>query len=420
MEHLTCQGCGISRTVTRTPAGRPRTPRGWKVLPTGMCCAACLRARYRILAVTVPIAGPIDRTWAELGTALRETWAETTRAANWIATELYARDVRREPSDTTLRPMPRVYLYPEVRALFPAISPINLTALIQQVEQTYRRRRYELLWQRRISLPTYRYPVPAPIHAQAWRLERMEGGAWIVHVRIREVWWALRLRGSAHFARQRAQLEAILSGQALAQAGAIYAVATVGNDEHGDARHAERGRRVMLKLVAWFPRAAQPRGTKTATVSTTESNLLVVSVPGRGVVHQERADHLRRRIASYEVRLARIAADLRVVRRWRASERLGLVGRLQRLGSDQRRTVRTLVQEAAAHVAHVCVRAGVSGVVYEDEARAWCDPFPWQALRVAVQHACEGQGLSWTYASGATGATDEGSARDVASEEVSA
>lgn len=393
---MICSGCHTDR-----PSTSHRPPRGWKVLSVGTLCPGCLAYRYQIRAITIPIAGPQDATWPELGAALREAWVETTRCANWIATELYARDVRREPDDPKLRSMPRVYLYPEARALFPMVSPINLTAILQQIEQTYRKRRYELLWQRSISLPTYRYPMPTPIHSQAWRLEETAGGQMLAHVRLGDRWWILRLRGGPEFMRQRAALRQLIQGTALPAAGALYAIRAT----RGDHRHAERQQRVMLKLVAWLSRVPRRSGL-TATVQTAASDLLLVRVPDQGIVATIRADHVRRAIASHEVRRGRLQADLAITRRWIPSERAALQTRLTTSTDRQHRALRTWLQQIAAQVARTAIGHGCGTVVYEDEVQDFCQPFPWQALRLALQHACEGRGLRWQYASGQCGAEE--------------
>ena len=82
-------------------------------------------------SLVLPIAGPVDATWPELRVALREAWGETTRAANWMLTELYARDIRRGAQDKKLGKMPKVYLYPEARKLFPLLASQTLSSLDQ-------------------------------------------------------------------------------------------------------------------------------------------------------------------------------------------------------------------------------------------------------------------------------------------------
>lgn len=384
-----CQHAQVVKTTTRPP-------RGWKRIAEALWCGDCLAATYTIRAVTVPIASPLDGTWAEFGAALKAAWVETTRAANWLVTELYARDVRREPTDAKLRPMPRIYLYPEARALFPGISPIHLTALIQQVEQTYRKRRYELLWRRAISLPTYRYPVPTPLHNQAWRLETTAGGAMVAHVRLGDRWWALRLRGGPHFYAQRTRLLQLEAGTALPAAGAFYAITAT----EGDHRHAERGQRVMLKLVGRFPRVAPTTATACCEVTTVASDLLVARIAGRGVIAAVHGDQIRRAICGYTVRRERLTADLAVVRRMPQREREGMRARLQRMGERQHRALRTWCQQSASQIVRAVHLAQAGTIVYADEERGFCDPFPWQQLRLAVQQATEGAGMTWVYASG--------------------
>jgi hypothetical protein len=69
-----------------------------------------------IRTIAMPIVEPIGATWPEFRSALTEAWGHVTRAANWMMTALYARDVRRQ-SEGKIPPMPRVYLYPEARCL---------------------------------------------------------------------------------------------------------------------------------------------------------------------------------------------------------------------------------------------------------------------------------------------------------------
>src|ERR1700741_4230594 len=112
---LTCGACGLTRDRPVTRTGSRRIPAGWKRLQEQFWCPACLRERFVLRAIALPVSGPVDATWAELREALHTAFAETTRCANWLVTELYARDARREPGDARLRAMPRVYLYPDAR-----------------------------------------------------------------------------------------------------------------------------------------------------------------------------------------------------------------------------------------------------------------------------------------------------------------
>src|SRR5690606_1153258 len=156
-------------------------------------------------AVTVPVAGPVEGTWPELREALKSCWRASTRLANWCVAELYRSEPPRAAGDEKMPPMTRRYLYPEARAMAPEMDATSVTSLLRSVEARYAARRLAAIWRRSEALPSYRYPVPYPIHNQAWSLERGEGGEWIVSARLGGQRRRLRLRGGRAFARQHGQ-----------------------------------------------------------------------------------------------------------------------------------------------------------------------------------------------------------------------
>jgi hypothetical protein len=86
-------------------------------------------------------------------------WAASTQASNWILTELYARDARRTGKEEKLPPMPKIYLYPELRERFPELPSQAVASLENTVKAKYRAKRYETIWTAKSSLPVYRYPA---------------------------------------------------------------------------------------------------------------------------------------------------------------------------------------------------------------------------------------------------------------------
>ena len=175
-------------------SGRGRLPKGWKILGDDVYCPTCKTQLFAIRAVVIPIAGPVDHSWEELRTALHEVWSSSTACANWMTTELYARDVRRQPGDVKLGRMPRTYLYPEARAIFPALPPQSLPALELELQRQYRAHRHELLWTRSRALSSHRYPYPLPIPSRSWCVTET-GGAWHLSFRLGDARWTVRLRG---------------------------------------------------------------------------------------------------------------------------------------------------------------------------------------------------------------------------------
>lgn len=114
---IACAGCGDTKQITK------RLPSGWKHLGREYWCSKCWAGKYILRAISFPVVAPVDRTWDELRATLREMFIETTALSNWMMTELYTRDVRREPGQTKMPPMPRTYLYPEARKNAPNLPP---------------------------------------------------------------------------------------------------------------------------------------------------------------------------------------------------------------------------------------------------------------------------------------------------------
>src|SRR5262245_54563780 len=119
MPFVVCVVCGAERAMPEAKNGLARTPRQWKVLGGETYCPSCRGSSYVLRAVALPVSAPIGASWKELRDELHGLWSETTRCANWIVCELYARDIRRGADDDRLGPMPSVYLYPEARSAFP-------------------------------------------------------------------------------------------------------------------------------------------------------------------------------------------------------------------------------------------------------------------------------------------------------------
>src|SRR4051812_36510251 len=137
---MTCSGCRVEAKTTGN-----RVPRGWKRRGENSFCALCWRNMYVLRAITIPVAEPLDATWEELRDALRAAWAATTQASNWMMTQLYTRDVRRL-DHPKMPPMPRVYLYPEARILYPGLPSQSIASLEQAIQRKYRAMRYKIIW----------------------------------------------------------------------------------------------------------------------------------------------------------------------------------------------------------------------------------------------------------------------------------
>lgn len=328
---MKCQGCG-KEVATKNPN---RPPAGWKRIDGQPYCRDCTRERYRLCAITFPVVGPVDGDWKLLREQLRQSWAESTRMANWLMTELYARDVRREPDDAKLRPMPgkeKTYLYTKDGDLFPGKPGYGLpaqarAALEQAIKAKYRAKRYELLWTSACSLPSHRYPYPYAVPNQAWiaRWEVGKDGASKSPCVEVPVWFSdgrvsLRLAGGPNYRRQLAAFTQIVSGEAIKGECAIYRVRGRQSDGRNGDKPNQAGQpiyRVLCKLVAYLPRRERkPREKpRTFTLSTSRESFLVGQVEGRAEPWLLHGDRFRDQCHQYNRWLQRMADDSKHERR---------------------------------------------------------------------------------------------------------
>ena len=383
--------------------GTARTPRGWKVLREEPYCPTCKHTAHTLRALIVPVAGPVTQSWDELRAELKTMWAETTRCANWLVSELYARDVRRQPGDDRLPPMPHIYLYPEARALFPRLPAQSVAALLQAVLRRYRAARYSVVWMQAASLASYRYPVGLTLPSQAWSLHEEEG-RWIVSVRLSDSRWRLRLRGGAPMRRQIEKLQRLNTGEAERGSLTIYESPSPGTTHRGGS--SVEGSRLMVKIAAWWPKAPSADRSATVRVWTDERSMLnaeprwrIDPAPVRGV------------LAAESRRRASLLTNLQSIRMSRGSTD-GIERHLRDLS---RRTHQRIVESCrtyAAHLAAHVVARGAREVHYDDRVRPDLSHFPWELLRRRIAEKLDERGIRFLHVSGQGEAQTRDQGRD--------
>jgi len=171
-----CSACDSSKDINRLP-------QGWKKHKGVVYCHRCWQERYTLRAITIPVVSPIDGDWPALRQALRPMFAAVTQLSNWLVTEMFIHDVRRDDSLDKMPPMPRMYLYPDARTRFPTLPSRTVASLEHSVGRKYRARRYEVVWACKSSLPTFRHPQPFRVPAQAW-MPQLDDGIPIVSLPI--------------------------------------------------------------------------------------------------------------------------------------------------------------------------------------------------------------------------------------------
>jgi hypothetical protein len=253
---MTCTTCAKSRQTKPD-----RVPAGWKRTEDGIFCRDCWLARFAVRAISLPIVEILDGTWNDFRAALRIAWGDTTQAANWMMTELFARDVRRG-DEPKMPAMARQYLYPDARARFPRLPSQSVAALEQAVQKKYRAFRYDVIWTCRRSLPSHRYPQPLPVPNQGWSIEICDDCP-VLSLPLGDSRWRVRLKGGPRYRRQAAAIGQLITGAAVQGQLDIYQQTIDGKSA------------VMAKMVGWFPRAAKRDVSGDLRVRTARDSMIV-------------------------------------------------------------------------------------------------------------------------------------------------
>jgi hypothetical protein len=384
-------------------------------------------------AIALPISGPVDATWPELRDALHTAFGETTRCANWLVTQFYARDRRREPGDTRLAAMPRVYLYPEARTLFPSLASQTLASLEQQVLARYRATRLALVWRHAVSLPTYRYPMPLPLPARMWTLEHQDE-RWRLSARIGDRRWQLRLRQGPGMGRQIRVLQQVADGALDAGEATLYEIAA----HEGDHRSTSApDRRLMVKLAVWLARPATTAAlddggfgataVEKATIdgaATTTAGVLMVRTTSSAFLTAEPVgadtpttdtwtldgERVRRWIADAERRRQRVHDELL---RSQPHEPVSLanVMRAERQRAARlRRRLHDWTHQVTARLIAGATRRRVTTIVWDDGVRDYLPTYPWQRFVTTLTDKAAAAGIRVIAAEPATARTEHGKA----------
>jgi hypothetical protein len=387
-EPVILPACACGRT-----GKNKRLPTGWKRHENVVYCDTCWRQRYLLRAIALPVASPVEITWSALRNEIKALWVETTRCCNWMAMELYARDIRRGKDDVKMPPMPKVYLYPEARAAFPGLPAQSVAALEQAMQKKYRARRYEVLWTRAASLPTCRYPTPFPVHNQSWHAMLIDSRP-VVSVRLQTERRELRLKSGPQFRRQMEAFQLMARGEAVCGELAIY--------QQGDA--------LMVKMVAWLPRPAAAKGnTGELRVKTAADSLLIASNAKEEAIWRYHGDHLRRWVAIHRNRLQRWSDDAKYENRPIPS----FAGRREAAAAKFHHRMASAAHEIAAQLAGYARRRRFAAVEYNDQEQGFCPQFPWARLRALIAEKLDAYGIGLRIASASVEAkTPEALAED--------
>jgi hypothetical protein len=378
---IACATCRKERKCKVTKTGLPRTPPDYKHHGEEYFCSDCWRKQWVLRAITIPAAKPAEGEWEDLRKALRAMWIGTTAASNWMMTELYARDVRRDSSKEKMPPMVPVSLYQEVRARFPGLPSQSVAALEHSVQRKYRAIRYNVVWTSSASLPNHRYPTPFPVPSQGWHAT-LEDGKPIVSLRIGDARWNIQLKRGPQFRRQMIAFRQIAKGEAVPGEMAVM-------DRDG----------VMVKLVAYLPRRQDDSKRADQLVVTTAKDCLLVALDAKEEkLWTYNGDHLRRWAAEHRAMLQRLADDQKYEQRPVPA----FAQRREAAARKYRDRMDSATHEIAAQLATYAWRRHFASVRYDDSVHAFVgDGFPWYRLRNLIAEKLDARGIALEIASAA-------------------
>lgn len=383
-----------------------RLPRGWKRHDEQVYCAACWGRKYHLRAIVMRVASPLDQTWAEFREAIKHQWIAHTRLANWCTTECYVRDVRRDTDgDQRMPGWKAPYLYPEARVLFPSISPQAVSSALNHYQAKYRASRYGVIWTAEQVLATYRYPQPMVCHNQAWSAELVDDRP-CVSVRIGEGRWGCRLVGGHRYRRQLPAFRAIVSGSAIKGELQIYRRRTSGPNGDGKERGVggqQRGYEILVKMVAWLPKAPDRERSGTLHVRTDSDSLLIALDDKSQRLWTVNADQAKRWVAENQRRLQRLADDQKAEQRPVPT----FADRRQDHSRKFRHRLDSLINETAAQVVGFADRRRFAEIRYDDTDQRFVDRFPYHELQTRIAVVCDERNIGFTPTSGGVGSKTE-------------
>lgn len=396
---ITCDISGEIKETRVTANGHAMLPRGWRRFNDRVWSDGAWKEHFVCRAVEVPIVGPLDEQWPNLGKALRASWAAATELSNWMTGELFKHDVTRRPDMEKLPPMEAVQLYQEARERFPDMPTGSLSGVMQAVDRKYRKKRYEVVWLCKASVPNHRYPVPFPCRAQDWRLEQTEEHGMLVHCRLDGQRWHLILRRGRGQRRAFKRLEMVIDGEAATTELSLYRKpANSGDNRNGIVERKAGGGarvhyRVWAKIVAWFPKGKTKEREGTLEVCSARDKLLTATHGAR--VWSYNADHVRRWIVAHARRLDRISEDRKAERRLPRRRALQLQDHVDKMVHKFHCRMNTFLHQISSHLAGFAGRCGVARVMWNDADTSYVRTFPWHQLRTMMEMKLDALGIAF-------------------------
>jgi hypothetical protein len=386
-----------------------------------------------VRSIALPVQECTSMPWKEFCKLLHASWRQSTDLSNWASQQLARHDVTRTPGMKQLPPMQSLDLYalafgrakigkprtagkdplPIVAAQYDggefwAGAKIAAASLLRKVDRKYRKERGKIVWRRERRTPEYQYPVPFPVHQQAWTHYFGENGRPFVVLALPGGRVTIRLRNGPEFAPALKVLQAIEEGEFGRQELIITRQRSHCNDRMDMQRLPGGGVRETYRIMV---RIAYSRevyaGTDGAVCEANTGKEPFLTLNDGQVGWVLHAPWVQQWIVAHRRFLDKFADDLKYEKRWPAGQRRRMNRRRERGCDKQNDRLKTFVQQTAAQVVGWAARRKCGTLMWNDIDRSFVESFPWHMLRSSLESKCDESGLAFRLASGAVVESDD-------------
>ena len=383
-------------------------------------------------SISLPVQECLSGEWKDFMKTLHGAWRLSTDLANWASHTLATLDVTRTPAMKELPKYAGVDLYalafgrakerngktdgkvlPVVQAQFGGWEGARIAAasLLRRVQSKYAKERGKIIWRRERRTPEYLYPVPFPVHGQAWAPFHGEHGEPVVSLALPGGRASVRLRQGTEFGPALRVFDKIIEGTVKSGELSVCRQRSYCPDRKDSQRLPGGGHRetyrIMLRISYQYEVPAALDDDSFCEVRTAADPFITLSIPEQlpWVLH---SPQIGQHIIAHRAFLDRFADDLKFEKRWPRGKRRRMLRRQERGCDKQNRRLKSFCQETAAHIVGYATRRKIARIIYCDTDKSFVASFPWHLLREAMCSKCEEAQIRFEHVEATEVASEDG------------
>jgi very-short-patch-repair endonuclease len=283
------------------------------------------------------------------------------------------------------------------------MDPASHSALMQTVAAKWRSKRFCVIWKRDERPPLYQYPVPYPIRADCWVARLDKDGAMIVNLRFSGRRWDLRLKADHGMRRNRGRFKALCEGVGIGVEAALF--------------RSQDGKRLMLKLVGWFPRE-EARDVDGVMELRTGGDRFLTATVGQCEPWILNSEEIRQLIAAHAEYRQRMSDDSKYEKRHPRRTRERMLVALDRRCQKMRNRLDNFLHSSSRLVVEYAKRHHVAEVQYDATDASYFPSFPWFVFGEKLKYKMEEANIRLTICERSGDEKSSGTARSEHNQET--